>query len=60
MLNCCLQMKACGIGPRVEVAGEKLRCWGYYCEQSQKFPCMHMCVHAESFLSSDSLHPYGL
>lgn len=32
VLNCCLQEKAGDTGPRVEVAGEKLRYWGYYCE----------------------------
>ena len=42
VLNCCLQKKAGGIGPRVEVAGEKLRCWGYYCEQRVR--SFHVCI----------------
>ena len=44
VLNCCLQEKAGGIGPRVEVAGEKLRCWGYYC--GQRVRSFHVCICA--------------
>lgn len=39
VLNCCLQERTGNKDPSVEVAGEKLRCWGYSCDPRSELPC---------------------